>query len=284
MTAVKALLLGLIQGIAEFLPISSSGHLELFKNILGLTEVPLLFDVILHIATLFAVVMVLWKRIAAIFMALWRFLFSRKTPTVKSLTKTQKKKDEEGRQNLAFILPILIATAVTGVIGILIEKVLLDAFPGLGGTKVVAVNMLITAAILGLTARLKPGVRGPAQIGKGRALFIGLAQGIGVFSGISRSGITISAGLFAGLSRETAGEFSFLLSIPAILGAFVLTIGDAGSMLATVSWAQLALAFATALFSGMASLRILMKIIKSGKIYWFAPYLVLVGIAGLILG
>lgn len=287
MTAAKALLLGLIQGIAEFLPISSSGHLELFKNILGLTEVPILFDVILHIATLFAVVAVLWKRIAAIFTALWRalwrFLFVKKTPAVKGLTQTQKKKDEESRQNLAFVLPIIIATAVTGVIGILIEKVLLETFPGLRGTKLVAVNMLITAAILGLTATIKPGERGPARIGKGRAAFIGFAQGIGVFSGISRSGITISAGLFAGLNRETAGELSFLLSIPAILGAFVLTIKDAGSMMATVSYPQLALAFAAALFSGMASLKILMKIIKSGKIYWFAPYLVLVGILGLLL-
>jgi len=284
MTAVKALLLGLIQGIAEFLPISSSGHLELFKNILGLTEVPLLFDVILHVATLFAVVAVLWKRIEAIFLALWRFLFGKKVPNVKGLTKTQKKKDEESRQNLAFVLPIIIATAVTGLIGILIEKVLLENFPGLRGTKLVAVNMLITAAILGLTAIIKPGERGPARIGKGRAVFIGLAQGIGVFSGISRSGITISAGLFAGLNRETAGEFSFLLSIPAILGAFVLTIKDAGSMMATVSYSQLALAFVAALVSGIASLKILIKIIKSGKIYWFAPYLVLIGILGLLLG
>jgi len=284
MTAVKALLLGLIQGIAEFLPISSSGHLELFKNILGLTEVPLLFDVILHVATLFAVVAVLWKRIEAIFLALWRFLFGKKVPNMKGLTKTQKKKDEESRQNLAFVLPIIIATAVTGLIGILIEKVLLENFPGLRGTKLVAVNMLITAAILGLTAIIKPGERGPARIGKGRAAFIGLAQGIGVFSGISRSGITISAGLFAGLNRETAGEFSFLLSIPAILGAFVLTIKDAGSMMATVSYSQLALAFVAALVSGIASLKILIKIIKSGKIYWFAPYLVLIGILGLLLG
>ena len=284
MTAVKALLLGLIQGIAEFLPISSSGHLELFKNILGLTEVPLLFDVILHVATLFAVVAVLWKRIEAIFLALWRFLFGKKVPNMKGLTKTQKKKDEESRQNLAFVLPIIIATAVTGLIGILIEKVLLENFPGLRGTKLVAVNMLITAAILGLTAIIKPGERGPARISKGRAAFIGLAQGIGVFSGISRSGITISAGLFAGLNRETAGEFSFLLSIPAILGAFVLTIKDAGSMMATVSYSQLALAFVAALVSGIASLKILIKIIKSGKIYWFAPYLVLIGILGLLLG
>ncbi len=284
MTAAKALLLGLIQGIAEFLPISSSGHLELSKNFLGLNEVPLLFDVILHIATLFAVVVVLRKRILAILAALWHFLFVRKAVASKGLTKTQKHKDEERRENLAFVVPILIATVVTGVIGLLIEKVILEKFLWLNGPKAVAVRMLITALILGLTVLAKPGSRGPEAIGKGRAALIGLAQGIGVFSGISRSGITISAGLFAGLGRETAGELSFLLSIPAILGAFVLTIGDAGTMLASVSWAQLALAFFAAFFSGMAALKILMRIIKGGKIYWFAPYLVVVGILGLLLG
>ena len=254
------------------------------KNFLGLNEVPLLFDVILHIATLFAVVVVLRKRILAILAALWHFLFVRKAVASKGLTKTQKHKDEERRENLAFVVPILIATVVTGVIGLLIEKVILEKFLWLNGPKAVAVRMLITALILGLTVLAKPGSRGPEAIGKGRAALIGLAQGIGVFSGISRSGITISAGLFAGLGRETAGELSFLLSIPAILGAFVLTIGDAGTMLASVSWAQLALAFFAAFFSGMAALKILMRIIKGGKIYWFAPYLVVVGILGLLLG
>ncbi|HWR13034.1 MAG TPA: undecaprenyl-diphosphate phosphatase [Rectinemataceae bacterium] len=284
MTAAKALLLGLIQGIAEFLPISSSGHLELFKNILGLTEVPLLFDVILHIATLLAVVVVMWKRIAAIFSALWSFLFGKKDKAAKGLTKTQKKKDEERRENLAFVVPILIATAITGILGVFIEKVLLEKFIWLNGPKAIAVRMLITALILGLTFLAKPGKRGPSEIGNGRAAFIGLAQGIGVFSGISRSGITISAGLFSGLDRGTAGELSFLLSIPAILGAFILTFGDMGGMLDAVSYGQLALAFAAAFFSGWAALKILIKVIKGGKIYWFAPYLVIVGILGLILG
>ena len=160
MTALKALLLGLIQRIAEFLPISSSGHLELSKNLLGLNEVPLLFDVILHIATLFAVVVVLRKRILAILLALWDFLFGKKEKSAKGITKTQKKKDEEKHENLAFVVPILIATVVTAVVGFAIQKVLLTSFPGLNGTKVVAINMLITALILGLTATLKPGYQG----------------------------------------------------------------------------------------------------------------------------
>ncbi len=283
MTALKALLLGLIQGIAEFLPISSSGHLELFKDILGLNEVPLLFDVILHLATLFAVVAVLWKRIAAIFAALWHYLFGKKRPASVPVTKTQKKKDEDRKDNLAYVLPIIVATAVTGVLGVVIEKVLMDKVAWLNGTKVVAANLIVTAAILVAASLIKPGARRARNLGLGRAAWIGLAQGIGVLPGISRSGITISAGIAAGLDRETAGEFSFLLSIPAILGAFALTLGDAGSMFANVSLAQLALAFAAAFFSGMASLKILLKIIKGGKLSWFAPYLVVVGLAGLFL-
>lgn len=268
MTAVKAFLLGLIQGVAEFLPISSSGHLELSKNILGLAEVPIVFDVILHLATLLVVVLVFRKRIAGIFVALWRFVAKRGEKPVAA-----------DKENLGYVVPVLIATAVTAVIGFAIE-----AFVDQGSTRAVASRMLLTAAILGATFFTKPGIRTASAIGPKRSLLIGVAQGIGVFSGISRSGITISAGLASGLERGTAGEFSFLLSIPAILGAFILTIKDAGDMFAQVSVQQLGLAFVTAFVSGYVALKFLMKVIKSGKIFWFAPYLLIVGVLGLILG
>jgi len=286
MTAAKALILGLIQGIAEFLPISSSGHLAIFKDILDLEEIPLLFDVILHLATLLAVVIVLRKRIIAILTALWDF-FARGAPKVSraaSEVKTpvgSKKELAEAQtraQNLGYVLPILVATAVTGILGYGIQK-----FIPMGGTRAVATRLLFTAIILGLTAIMRPGTRGPDAIGWKRGAFIGFAQGIGVFSGISRSGITISAGLFSGLNRETAGELSFLLSIPAILGAFLLTVKDAGAMMGAVSYSHLALSAFAALISGIFSLKILLKIIKGGKLFWFAPYLVIVGILGLIL-
>lgn len=267
MTAVKAFLLGLIQGVAEFLPISSSGHLELSKNILGLAEVPLVFDVLLHIATLLVVVLVFRKRIGDIFAAMWRFAASRG------------KSAAQDKESLGYVVPVLIATAVTAVIGFIIEK-----YVDQGSTRAVASRMLLTAAILGATAFSRPGARTASAIGPLRGLLIGVAQGIGVFSGISRSGITISAGLASGLERSTAGEFSFLLSIPAVLGAFILTLKDAGDLFAQVSLQQLGLAFVTAFVSGYVALKFLMKVIKSGKIFWFAPYLLIVGILGLILG
>jgi undecaprenyl-diphosphatase len=279
MTTVQALALGLIQGIAEFLPISSSGHLALLKNLLGLEEIPLLFDVILHIATLFAVIIVLRKRIAAILVALWAFLFRRKNENRSLSPADADPLALEKKRNLAYIPPILIATAVTGVLGYGIQ----EFFPS-GGTRAMAARMLFTALVLGLTVFAKPGNRGPEFIGWKRAAFVGLAQGVGVFSGVSRSGMTISAGLFAGLDRATAGEYSFLLSIPAIGGAFLLTLKDAGEMMGMVSYGNLALSALAAFVSGLLSLKVLLRIIKGGKIYWFALYLVVIGVIGLIFG
>ncbi|HEY9054231.1 MAG TPA: undecaprenyl-diphosphate phosphatase [Rectinemataceae bacterium] len=279
MNPLKALILGLVQGIAEFLPISSSGHLELGKALFGLEELPLLFDVILHGATLVVVVGIFKDRILAILKALWNYLFHRSTQPQKAKTKTQKKKDEAAAESLAYVVPILVATVVTAAIGFVIE-----AFLPWNGVKAVSIQFIITAAVLLATMWAKPGNRGPAQIGLGRALCVGFAQGMGVFSGISRSGMTIAASLFCGLSRATAGEFSFLLSIPAILGALVLTLKDLGEMAAMVSWGQLALAFFAALFSGWGALKVLLKVIKGGKLWVFAPYLLVAGLIGLILG
>jgi undecaprenyl-diphosphatase len=279
MNATKALILGLIQGIAEFLPISSSGHLELGKDILGLQDIPVLFDVILHLATLIVVLIVFRERILGILKALWTFFFHRSKATSKGLTKTQKRKDEEAKVNLAYVVPLLAATAVTAVLGFIIYEYL-----PWNGVKAVSIQFLITAAVLGATALAKPGSRGPAEIGVPRSIFVGIGQGLGVISGISRSGLTISAGIFSGLDRQTAGEFSFLLAIPAILGAFLLSLKDLARMEAVVSFGQLALAFAAAFASGYVALKILIKVIKGGKLWVFAPYLLAVGILGLIFG
>lgn len=272
MTAVKAIILGLIQGLAEFLPISSSGHLALFKNILGLEQVPLVFDVILHMATLLAVVVVFWKRITGMLKALWLFVSKGRAGL-----RSDNAQDQEARENLAVISPLLAATVVTAVLGYVIQKYFSDE-----NITFVALRMLITAAILGLTFFAKPGTKKLGSIGIGSSVLIGMAQGFGVFSGISRSGITISAGIFSGLDREAAGEFSFLLVIPAILGALVLTLKDAGPMMAEVSIIYLALAFAVAFLSGYLALKFLIKVVKNGTLYWFAPYLLLVGVAGLL--
>lgn len=263
MSYVQAAILGLVQGLAEFLPVSSSGHLVIFKDILGLGEVPFAFDITLHMATLVAVLLVFRARIGAMFAALWRWLRGKAA------------KDDP---DLALIPPLLIATLVTAVMGFAIEKLVPAE-----GAKAASAELLVTAAVLAATGFLKEGTRGPTGIGPLRALGIGVAQGLGVFSGISRSGFTIAAGMAAGLRRDLAGEFSFLLSIPAILGAFLLTLKDAPEVAQAVEAGPLAFSALVAFASGLAALTLLLRVIRKGRIAWFAVYLVPVGLAGLFL-
>lgn len=271
MTATNAVILGIVQGIAEFLPISSSGHLVIFRNILGLGDIPPLFDVILHCATMLVVVFVFRDRIWAILKAVWRFAAG-------AGRHGRAEAGDRDRDNLRLAGYIIVATAITGAIGIAIEKLLPPA-----GVRTVSLCMLATSAILGTTALVKPGKRSLGEMGLPRAVFIGLAQGIGVLSGVSRSGISISAGVFSGLERGAAGEFSFVLSVPAVLGALLLTLKDSGAMMEAVSAGPLVLAFAVSLVAGYVSLKLLMKLIRKGKLAFFALYLLAVGIAGLVM-
>lgn len=284
MTPIKAVILGLIQGIAEFLPISSSGHLEIFKEWLGLSDVPLVFDIVLHLATLLVLILQFRTRIAELLVAAWNWVTGHGAKAQKQASGStiQVSRYVRQRQNETIILLLIVATIITGIMGYFIDKL------PTGGVRIVSIELLITAVVLALTVHVKPNAkgesRGPEETGVGRAAFIGVAQGLGVFSGISRSGFTISAGLFAGLDREWAGEFSFLLAIPAVLGAFLLKLKDLGTMIAQISLGNIAIAFIVAFVSGWFALKFLLKVIKNGKLYWFAPYLVLIGIIGLIIG
>ena len=264
MNYLQAVVLGLVQGIAEFFPISSSGHLVIFRDLFGLGEIPLFFDISLHIATLFAVCLIFRARIAGIAVSLWRLVRGKKT--------------DADAENLALILPLLLATVITGVMGFAIEY-----FLPAEGARIASFELLLTAIILAATAFIKPGQGDYRRLGLGSASVIGFAQGLGVFSGISRSGMTIAAAMAVGMRRDLAGEFSFLLSIPAILGAFLLTLKDAAEVSEAIAPGPLAVAFVTAFLSGIVALSTLVKVIKKGKLAWFAVYLVPVGLAGLFL-
>jgi undecaprenyl-diphosphatase len=197
MTMLQAVLLGLFQGIAEFLPISSSGHLLILKDLLGLEGVPALFDVLLHMATLLSILVVFRVRVYGILRSMARRIV--------------KRNDESDKENLAIVLPALIATALTAFIGLGIETRDIAWDPAF------AAGMLLVSALILLASGFFKGDAGYGALGLKHGLIIGLAQGIGVLPGISRSGITISAGLASGMKREAAGEFAFLLAIPAIL-------------------------------------------------------------------
>ena len=265
MTMLQALMLGIFQGVSEFLPISSSGHLLVLRELFGLSEVPRLFDVILHLATLLSVLVVFRSRVWGILSALARWAARRKD------------RHPSDAENLALVPPALAATAVTAAVGLAIEKYL-----PVQSLRAVSAFFLVTAALLLFSARFR-GTRGYGRFGLGRGALIGLAQGIGVFPGVSRSGITISAGLAAGLDRDTAGEFAFLLAIPAIAGALLLELKDFSALGASVGAAPLAAGFLAAFAAGTAGLSLLMPLVRKGRLAWFAAYLIPLGLAGLFL-
>ena len=259
MSVIEAVLLGAIQGLAEFLPVSSSGHLALASYFMKLDEVPLLFDIMLHLATLGAVCLVFWRRIAELCLVFFRMITGRS--------------GEADRGDRSVIVALLAATAVTGIMGIMLK----DAVESLAPFWI-SCCLAVTGVLLLVSGRIKP-VRAVESPGLVRGLLIGFAQGIGVLPGISRSGITISASLFAGLDRKVAGEFSFLLSIPAILGAFILELKSADTLQGTVSATPLMAGMVTAFAVGYLSLRFLLTLIRRGKLGWFALYLIPVGVS-----
>lgn len=267
MTVFQSIFLGALQGLAEFLPISSSGHLALCKTLFGLSEVPLLFDIMLHVATLAAVIIFFRKEIGELFAVFFRWI-SRKS-----------KEDDFVKQKM--ILAVIFGTITTGIIAILTKKFLPEM-----SIKYVCAGFIVTAFLLILSSLLsrrqieKEGVSNTVSPLKG--LLIGIAQGIGTLPGISRSGITISASLMSGVDRKTSGEFSFILSIPAIVGAFILEVKDLGNVTNSVGILPLILGCITSFIVGLISLKFLMKIINKGKLEYFAFYLIPVGILGLI--
>ncbi len=283
MTVFEAIILGLLQGITEFLPVSSSGHLMVAQRLFGLQDIPILYNVFLHVATLFAVVIFFRKQIIDLALILFRWIFKKHNPTnddshglyshANSLLEEQAKRQT--------ILALIFATIVTGVMGLVISQILPDL-----PIVFVYIGFLVTASILILSARLAPRVNKNAKqvnyVTPKQGILIGFVQGIGVFPGISRSGITISGGIIAGLNRNVAGEFSFLLSIPAILGAFLLEVRDLDGVASSIGLLPVLLGCLAAFISGFFALAFLMKLIKKGKLEYFAYYLIPLAIAGLI--
>lgn len=295
MNFFHALILGIVQGIAEFLPISSSGHLAVLQHIFGLQEVPPLFDVILHIPSLLAVIIFFRKKIARLFAILFRWIFkkpaqeqnensSAKNPSEADAFDLLTGTEELGRRT---ILAVIATTVVTGAIGVFTSKILPD-FP----IQAVCVGFLFTAALLlvsGIFSKRKSSTEKNLESGKKpaqgisvlHALVIGAAQGIGTLPGVSRSGSTISGALFCGVPDAQAAEYSFIVSIPAILAAFVLELRDVSKM-SVVGAFPLAVSCVACFAAAYASLSWLMRIIKKGRLEWFACYLIPLGILGLV--
>lgn len=282
MTVLQGFLLGILQGVAEFLPISSSGHLALAQSLFGLEDVPLLYDIFLHMATLLAVTIYFWPKIWALLKCFGRWI----TKKQKSDNQVQISEndllcptDKIGQKT---IIAIIVATAITGAFGIFTSKLIPDL-----SIKFVCGGFLVTSALLIISSIMekRQSAKGPNEftgISIKQSIIIGIMQGFGTLPGISRSGSTIAGALFGGVNRSLAGEFSFIVSIPAILGAFILELKDLGQMSSSIGAAPIIAGCISSFAVGYFSLSVLMKIIKKGKLQWFAAYLIPAGILGLI--
>ncbi|MCR5218475.1 undecaprenyl-diphosphate phosphatase [Treponema sp.] len=274
MSVLQGIFLGLIQGIAEFLPISSSAHLKIAQHLFGLDEVPLLFDVMLHLATLCSVFLFFRKKILELLLSFFRIITFKKSS---SLAPEEAAKETQNRK---MILAVILATLVTGVIGIFTSKLLNDDLISL---KIVSAGFLVTSFLLISSAKIEKLTINKSPVPSWpKALLIGLAQGFGTLPGISRSGSTIAGALYCKIDRVNAGEFSFILSIPAILGAFILEAKDLSAVKESIGMLPLAAGCLTAFVSGLLALAFLMRLIKKGKLEWFAAYLIPLGICGII--
>ena len=269
---ILAALLALIQGVAEFLPISSSGHLALAQNIYGLAEPEVAFDIILHLATLLAVVIFYRQQIYGLLLES-KYLLKLIPGGVPAFRLFYK-----SRPNFRFLTLIVVASIPTGIIGLLFQK----TFTSLStSTLAIGCALMFTGVVLKISGR-KSGDNGRdiEEMNIKDALLIGLLQGVAITPGISRSGMTISTALLRGLKRDLAARFSFILSIPAILGALVLEL--AHGFESSFSAASMLIGFFVAAISGYLALSLLVFIIKKNSFGLFAYWCWAVGIFAII--
>lgn len=274
MDTLNALIMGIVQGLAEYLPISSSGHLEIFREILGLDlsgAESLEFDVMLHVATVLSTVVVLWHE----FYPLCRSFFT-----------------IQRDNNFYYVLKILLSCIPVAIVGVCFK----DAIEGFFGTNllVVGICLIVTALLLSFTYffRTRPEEE-KGQLAKGReitwldAFVIGCAQAVAVLPGLSRSGTTIATGILIGDKRQEVARFSFLMVIIPILGEALLDIKDyftepAASTAGSIGWIPMLVGFVAAFVVGCLACKWMLDIVKRGKLIWFAVYCLVVGVLCII--
>ena len=252
-----AMLLGLIQGLTEFLPVSSSGHLLLMQEIFGVTEGAMLFTIMLHLETLVAVFVVYWEMIVELI----------KHPFQKTVGM------------------LLLATVPTVLIAVLFKKVepFASFYTATENGSFLGYGFLITSALLFSSDLLRRKNNGKGRKMKdmrvGDALFIGAMQGVAILPSVSRSGGTIAGALYTGLNRKTAADFSFLMSIPAILGGALIEVPDAlQSGIGGVHWTSVVAGMLVAGMTGYFAVKLMITAIKKKKLWGFAVYTAVLGI------
>ena len=275
MSWIEAILLGIVQGLTEFLPVSSSGHLAIGKALFGIETADLSFEVIVHAATVLATILVFWKDIVALLQGLFKFKWNSET---------------------RYISLILLSMIPVFIVGVFFKDSVESIFGS--GLLVVGFALLVTATLLFLseTLEVRRAARIPAQAGNDEsqaengekkmdwksALWMGLAQAVAVLPGLSRSGSTIATGLICGVKKEEVTRFSFLMVLIPILGEAFLDVVGGDFSASTVGTVPLALGFIAAFISGLFACKVMIAIVKRARLRWFALYCAIVGLVCLI--
>lgn len=282
MSLLEAILMGLIQGITEFLPVSSSGHLALFQIAFDLEETGLLFDCLLHFGTLIAVFAVyfrdIWKMICEGFGIIGDFFINVGT----AVAKLEGRKEQKYRRVICngyrkFVMLVIVSTIPTGIIGVAASDLIEQASTIL---LVPGICLIITSVLLFIADRCKEGNKTPRHVSYTNAFIIGICQGFATLPGISRSGTTITACLLSGFDRKFAVKYSFIMSIPAILGSVVLQLIDLESVseISSGEWTNYLVGTLVAAVVGYICIKIMLYVVRQKKYTIFSIYCLIVGI------
>ncbi|MBO5197042.1 MAG: undecaprenyl-diphosphate phosphatase [Lachnospiraceae bacterium] len=285
MSLIQAVIMGLVQGLAEFLPISSSGHLAIFRHILGInTDTGLLFDVLLHIGTLIAIFIAFWGdikelivegiQILGAFFAnvgiFFQKLFGRKKDYRKVITTPYRR----------FVMLVLVSTIPTGIMGLLFQDVIESASETI---LIPGIFLLFTAILLWISDRVSSGKKDAQSAAWLDAGVIGVAQGFATMPGLSRSGTTITACLLCGFDRNFAVKYSFIMSIPAVLGAAVLELKDfTPADLPGSELISYLIGTVVAAVVGYICIKTMLVVVRGKKFKYFSIYCFIVGAIAVI--
>ncbi|GAF12078.1 undecaprenyl-diphosphatase [Bacillus sp. JCM 19046] len=257
MSLFEAIILGLVQGITEFLPISSSAHLIIVQAIFDMSFAGFSFEILLHLASVLAVILYYRRDLIEIIRGFFAYFTNRST---------------QNKSMFFFAIYLVVATAITGVAGILFEDYISDTFKT---PTFIALALAITGLFLIIIERfVKLGNRTEKEMTFTDSIVIGLGQCLALIPGLSRSGTTLIVGMFAGLSKETAVRFSFLLSIPVILGSSVLAIDDliSGALLEHTGMLELSLSFVITFIASWIGIVFFINLVRKSKLIYFALY------------